>query len=180
MSFNKFHVKTATKDTDLVALAALVNSAYRGETSKLGWTSECDLVGGQRVDPESLLDIINAENSLVIILESKETGSLIGCCHIEKSKENSHAYLGMVSVSPTLQNQGIGKALLIIAEKYSKRWGCDALEIYVINVRKELIDFYKRHGFVPTGGTAPFPYGDERVGLPKLDNLVFDIFTKPI
>src|SRR4051794_13241714 len=35
---------------DLGAIVALVESAYRGESSRAGWTTEADLLDGQRTD----------------------------------------------------------------------------------------------------------------------------------
>lgn len=180
MSFHTFNVKTATKESNLEDIAKLVNSAYRGETARQGWTSECDIIDGQRTDPESLLELINTENSYIILLESKQTKELIGCCHVEKSKSSPHMYLGMLSVSPTLQNQGIGKALLIIAEKYCKRFGCGAIEMSVISTRTELQDWYKRHGFVVVGDPELFPYDNPKIGIPKVEGLQFDVLVKSI
>lgn len=180
MSFHNFNVKIAKKDSNIVGIAILVNSCYRGESARLGWTSESDIIDGQRTDPESLLELINTENSCIILLESKETKQLIGCCHVEKSKTSSHMYLGMLSVSPTLQNQGIGKALLLIAEKYCLRWGCNVIEMSVISIRKELQDWYKRHGFTVVGDPEPFPYDNPKVGKPKVEGLMFDVLVKSV
>ena len=48
-----FLTRAATED-DVPALVRLVNSAYRGDSSRAGWTTEADLLGGVRIDAERL------------------------------------------------------------------------------------------------------------------------------
>lgn len=169
---------TQATEAHVDALVALVNSAYRGESSKRGWTTEADLLDGQRTDPESMLKQIQAENSFILIAEETETGKIDGCVHLRQ--EDDKCYLGMLTVSPELQGRGLGKFLMEEAEAFSDMLGCTEIYMTVISKRKELIEFYERRGYKNTGEIRPFPYGDERFGLPKTDDLEFVILNKNI
>ena len=121
---------------DLKNLNVLINSAYRGDTSKKGWTTEADLLDGLRTDETALGEIINENNS--VILKCVDTDSLlIGCVYLQK--QDHKLYLGMLTVSPLHQNKGIGKKLLNAAEKYAKNKNCSSNVMTVISVRQELI-----------------------------------------
>lgn len=166
--------------SDIVELQKLVNRSYRGESSKKGWTTEADLLGGQRVDYEGLAALMEAPQSLILCALSKpqnaEQKQILGCVHLKKD-ENS-CYLGMLTVDPELQGSGIGKKLLHESESTARSWDCRKMFMTVIHMRHELIDWYKRHGYVITGETKPFPYGDPRFGLPKRSDLSFVVLEK--
>jgi ribosomal protein S18 acetylase RimI-like enzyme len=150
-------------ETDIAALNTLVNSAYRGESSKKGWTTEADLLDGLRTNPESLKQMID-EPGAVILKYSDEQKLLLGCVYLKKQQDK--LYLGMLTVSPELQAKGIGKQLLAAADHYAREKACHKITMTVISVRHELIAWYERHGYKATGETAPFPNGPE-FGLPK-------------
>jgi ribosomal protein S18 acetylase RimI-like enzyme len=104
---------------------------------------------------------------------------LLGCAHV--AIEEGAGYFGMFSVSPTLQGSGIGKLLLAEAERVVREdWGVVAMRMTVIDVRDELIAFYERRGYRRTGILKPFPYGDERFGQPKRDDLRFEVLEKAL
>jgi len=162
---------------DIDALVALVTSAYRGDASRVGWTTEADLLDGTRIDPEILRQDILRDRSLVLLAE--RDGELIACAHI--SDDGDAGYFGMFSVSPTLQGGGVGKQLMAEAERIVLRqWGHALMRMTVIDVRAELIAFYERRGYRRTGVTRPFPYGDARFGIPLRDDLRFEILEKPL
>lgn len=168
------NVRPATSQ-DLEALSRLVNSAYRGESSKKGWTTEEHLLGGQRTDPKSLADTIVSPDSVILLLF--EDTKMIGCVNLQK--RDGAAYLGMLTIEPTLQAGGIGRKLLQMSEDWvQKNWRIRKMEMNVISVRKELIAWYERRGYVLTDRREPFPYGDERFGLPKVEGLEFIILEK--
>ena len=79
------------------------------------------------------------------------------------------------------QGSGLGKQLMAQAERYvQQHWGRSTMQMTVIDCRSELIAFYQRRGYVRTGITKPFPYGDERFGLPRRDDLRFEILQKTL
>lgn len=173
------HIEFTQADHSHVdSLVALVNSAYRGESSKAGWTTEADLLGGQRVDADGITALLDKEDSIILIAEDDDTGNLLGCVHLER--QDSKMYLGMLTVSPELQSKGIGKMLLDEAEALAQFWDCTVIFMTVISQRTELIAWYGKHGFRNTKETKPFPYGDERFGIPKVEGLQFVVLEKKI
>ncbi len=148
---------------DAPELSNLVNSAYRGDTGRQGWTTEADLIDGSRTDPELLKGIIETPGSL--ILKYVENRKIIGC--VELRKEEDKLYLGMLTVNPTIQGKGIGKALLKASEEVAAKQQCTAIFMNVLTDRKELIDWYVRHGYHDTGKRKPFAFTDPRFGFPK-------------
>ena len=159
---------------DVPALVQLVNSAYRGESSKAGWTTEADLLDGIRTDEEDLADLLSKEENT--ILKAVENNSIIGCVYLQKKGEAM--YLGMLTVNPQLQAKGIGWQLMAAAEDYARQQQCTSVEMTVITVRHELIAWYNKRGYHPTGITKPFPDG-VKFGLPK-QPLEFMVMSKQL
>ena len=157
MSINKATIQ------DIPQLVTLINSAYRGEHSKKGWTTEANLLDGVRTDPDSLEKMMAKENA-VILKYSDEANVVQGCVYLEE--RDRKMYLGMLTVSPLLQAKGIGKKLLVQAEKYAEDKKCSTVEMTVISVRDELIKWYEKYGYRKTGETKPFP-SDPKFGIPK-------------
>jgi ribosomal protein S18 acetylase RimI-like enzyme len=139
--------------SDIPALVTLINSAYRGEGSKQGWTTEADLIGGLRTDAEELQKIFDASEE-VILKYAIDNEQVIGCVRLKKQADK--LYLGMLTVSPALQAKGIGKQLLQAAEDYAQQQNCRAIFMTVISARPELIAWYERHGYQQTGEVIPF------------------------
>jgi ribosomal protein S18 acetylase RimI-like enzyme len=138
---------------DIPALNILINSAYRGETSKKGWTTEANLLEGKRTNEEELTEmILNPKNT---ILKYTENDKIIGSVLLVEKEHQ--LYLGMLTVSPELQNSGIGKKLLTEAENHAKSLGLSSIIMTVISVREELNAWYKRNGYVDTGEREAFP-----------------------
>ncbi|MBD0746156.1 GNAT family N-acetyltransferase [Streptomyces sp. CBMA152] len=162
---------------DIPALVALVESAYRGDTSRSGWTTEADYLDGQRTDPQGLQEIIDSPHGALLLAE--RCGELVACAHLEH--RGDHAYFGMFAVRPQFQGAGIGKEVMAEVERQAREeMGATAVHMTVIHVREELIAFYERHGYVRTGQLSPFPYGDERFGVPKRQDLAFELLTKAL
>jgi ribosomal protein S18 acetylase RimI-like enzyme len=149
--------------SDICVLVRLINSAYRGEGSKKGWTTEADLLDGTRTDQINISDLMNDANS-VFLKYLNEESAIIGSVYLQK--QNSKLYLGMLSVSPDQQAAGIGKRLLAAADDYAIKNNCAGVFMTVISVRHELIAWYERHGYKKTGETKPFPFG-EKFGIQK-------------
>jgi GNAT superfamily N-acetyltransferase len=162
---------------DAPALAALINSAYRGESSKAGWTTEADLLGGQRTDVEGLAAMIDAPESVILLHAVGETP--VACVHLARTGDD--CYLGLLTVQPTLQGSGIGRQLLEAAERWAcEHWSSRSMHMTVIAQRSELIAWYQRRGYSLAGERKPFPYGDERFGLPRRPDLAFEVLRKPL
>ncbi|WP_374172372.1 GNAT family N-acetyltransferase [Flavobacterium tructae] len=146
---------------DIPALTVLINSAYRGESSKKGWTTEANLLEGKRTDEQEMTEIfLDPKNT---ILKYTENDQIIGSVLlVEKGHQ---LYLGMLTVSPELQNSGIGKKMLAEAENHAKALGLSSIIMTVISVREELIAWYKRHGYVDTGEREAFPVSEIHVTI---------------
>ena len=160
---------------DIPAIVALVESAYRGVSSRVGWTTEADLLGGQRTDAEDVRSCIERAQSVVLLAE--RDAELVACCHV--AAEDGAGYFGMFSVRPALQGGGVGKQVIAEAERIVRdEWRLSAMRMTVIDVRDELIAFYERRGYERTGIKKPFPYGDPRFGQPRRDDLRFEVLEK--
>ncbi|MEJ0029020.1 MAG: GNAT family N-acetyltransferase [Bacteroidota bacterium] len=160
---------------DSESIAVLVNSAYRGDYAKTGWTTEAALVDGTRTDAAALEDLIKKEDTT--ILKYERDGKIIGC--VELKRVDGKLYLGMLTVEPSIQGGGIGKEILSAAEVFGKEQGCRSVYMRVITIRKELINWYKRHGYIETGERFPFHFNDPRFGQPK-QNLEFLVLEKQL
>ncbi len=167
-------LKPACPD-QLPALHVLIERAYRGDSARRGWTHEADLLGGQRTDLEALEAILADPAQTLLVVE--EAGVPVACTLIV-DKGGGLAYLGLITVDPDRQADGIGRRLLDGAEAFAAAHGATRAEMTVIAQRSELIDWYVRRGYRPTGERRPFPDTDPRFGLPKRDDLVFVVLGK--
>ena len=150
-------------ELDIPGITKLVNSAYRGEEAKKGWTHEADLIDGTlRTDEIALKESI--ENPNAVILKYTLDSEITGCVYLEK--QGKKLYIGMLSVQPGLQSKGIGKQLLQAAEEHAKQMHCKMIEMTVISVRPELIAWYRRHGYETTKERRPF-HDEEKFGVPR-------------
>ncbi|OEJ30815.1 GNAT family N-acetyltransferase [Streptomyces subrutilus] len=164
-------------EADVSELVALVESAYRGDASRGGWTTEADHLEGQRTDAEGVRQIIDAADSTLVVVERAD--EIVACCQLEH--RGDHAYFGMFAVRPGLQGAGLGKEILAEAERRARdAWGAKEMRMTVVNVREELIAYYVRRGYRRTGELSPFPYGDERFGVPLRDDLAFELLVKSL
>jgi GNAT superfamily N-acetyltransferase len=171
-----FTIRAATEE-DASALVALINSAYRGESSKAGWSTEADLLDGQRTDVDWIADMIRSPGNVILMHE--EVGALVGCVHLERTGED--CYLGLLTVLPTLQARGVGRQLIAAAETWAvDHWSSRSMHMTVITLREELLAWYERRGYQRTGTRKPFPYGDERFGLPRRPDLEFEVLKKSL
>jgi GNAT superfamily N-acetyltransferase len=166
-------LRIATVD-DVPPLVALIESAYRGDESRQGWTTEADLLEGRRTSPAQVAAIVEGPAGCMIVAED-DTG-LLGCCHLER-REGGRAYLGMLSVRPRLQSRGIGRRIMDEAERIAgEDWGANELRMWVISRRTDLIPWYERMGYVRTGETMPF--GNEPHEQAERADLEFVVLAK--
>jgi ribosomal protein S18 acetylase RimI-like enzyme len=166
-------------DDDIDAVVALVESAYRGESSRAGWTTEADLLDGQRTDSDAVRAIVGSSRTRML-LATTGNGTLLGCCQLER-RHHGVCYFGMFAVSPLRQGGGLGHGLLSEAERVAREeWGARSMQMTVITQRRDLIAWYERRGYAATGETEPFPHGNDRFGLPRREDLVFEVLAKPL
>jgi ribosomal protein S18 acetylase RimI-like enzyme len=160
------------------AIVVLVNSAYRGESSRAGWTTEADILGGQRTDAREISHLIAKDGSAMPLC--LRGGEIIGSVHVERV-DAATAYMGMLVIRPVLQGQGLGRCLMDEAERFVlAEWGAERMQMQVITLRHELIAYYERRGYRRTGETRPFPATDPRFGLPKVEGLMFEVLEKSL
>ena len=171
------HLEPATP-ADLPALHALIESAYRGDTARRGWSHEADLLDGQRTDLESLDAMIADHSQHLLVFRDNEH---LRACVALTDKGAGLAYLGLLTVDPSRQSAGLGRLILAAAEDHATaHFAASRIEMTVIAQRAELIAWYQRRGYARTGEQRPFPHGDPRFGLPRRDDLVFVVLEKPV
>lgn len=164
---------------DLPALHALVESAYRGDTARAGWTHEADLLGGQRTDIPALAAMVDGPDEVILLGELGE--ALVGCVHLKPAARPGTVYLGLFAVAPDRQAGGLGRKMLVAAEEHAaQNMGAARVEMTVIRQRAELIGWYERRGYALTGEERPFPMDDERFGLPSRRDLAFVVLEKAL
>jgi GNAT superfamily N-acetyltransferase len=176
VSSQPFGVRAA-EVRDVSALLALVHSAYRGESSRAGWTTEADLLDGPRLNADLLLAELTDPATTVLLTEDEH--GPVGCATVT-DRGDGLFYFGLFAVRPGAQGGGIGSALLDAAEAHGRARGGAVMEMTVISVRADLIAWYARRGYRATGQRRPFPYGDERYGLPRRDDLEFSVLRKEL
>lgn len=169
-----FRVATAA---DGPALLDLVQSAYRGEASRAGWTTEADLLDGTRTTVD-LLEVDLAEPATTFLV-AEDAHGLLACCAVT-NRANATAYFGTFAVRPRAQGSGIGTRMLAAAEEHARAAGATRMEMTVLAQRSDLLAWYARRGYQATGATSPFPYGDERYGTPLRDDLAFTELAAPL
>jgi ribosomal protein S18 acetylase RimI-like enzyme len=163
---------------DIDAVVALFESAYRGEASRAGWTTEADFLDGSRTDAEDVRQLALAERGMML-LALDDDGGIAACANV--AEEDGAGYFGMFSVVPTRQRGGIGSKLLAEAERIVRDdWKLRTMRLTVIDIRAELVAYYERRGYVRTGKKKPFPYDDERFGIPKRDDLRLEVLEKQL
>lgn len=148
------HTLRKALEADLPAIAELLNRAYRGDSSRAGWTTEADLIDGAvRTHLDELQRLFFQSGSIFLVVETAES-QIIGTVNLQVQAKG--VYLGMLAVSPDLQGGGIGKQLLYGADAYARSLGLSRVFMTVISARSELIAWYERHGYQFTGKTRPF------------------------
>jgi ribosomal protein S18 acetylase RimI-like enzyme len=167
---------TIAEHKDIPVITSLLNRAYRGESSKQGWTTEAHLIAGEvRADENMIQETMDKPDS-VFLMYTDEAGAIAGCVNLQK--HDNRIYLGMLSVWPQLQGKGIGKKLLQAANDYALLVNCRSVYMSVISARTELIDWYKRHGYSDTGERKPFP--EDGITGTHLQPLEFIILEKKL
>jgi ribosomal protein S18 acetylase RimI-like enzyme len=171
-----FNVATAEELSDLTAL---LNSTYRGESSRAGWTTEADFFAGARTTVTRIeRELAAGPGRLFITLREAPSAPIIGCVYLAPNQADETCYLGMLAVSAQSQAQGLGRALLTAAEAKASDLGARSMELRVLSPRSELMAWYERHGYSRTGEISPFPYREAAEDLPTRLDLEFVHFRK--
>jgi len=147
---------TKATSKDITALEKLINLAYRGEISKKGWATEANLLEGKRITLDQLEKIFEDKNNT--ILKYTENNQIIGSVLL--TDKGDKLYLGMLAISPELQNKGVGKKILQEAEVHALSLGLSKIVMTVITIRAKLIEWYNRHGYIDTGAREAFLLND--------------------
>lgn len=179
---NKLNL-TEIQPAEYPEVVQLVNSAYRGDSSKQGWTTEADYLDGQRTDLHTLADELkDKDKKTLFVLREQNSPEIIGTVLLEKINDakGPGCYLGMLTIKPTTQNAGLGKIMMNLTEQQIKAWGLSRVILGVLNPREELMAWYERRGYQKTGEKIDFPYGQEQFGLPKTKGLHFVMFEKTL
>ena len=167
-------------EADIDELVTFVNKAYRGKSSEVGWASEAKVIAGQRIDSSMLAGMLSKGTLTILLMRDQPHGPLAGCVSIERTPGSTVGYLSMLSIDPQRQAEGLGRTLLSKAEGDLQAQGATRVRITVIWLRHTLIEWYERRGYRLTGEQEPFPYGDQRFGLPLRDDLYFLAMEKPL
>jgi len=163
-------------EIDLPAIVTLMNGAFRGAESQRGWATEAELITGTRTT-ESLLREEIAGGAQYLLVRGDQAQTLKGCVSL-KPLSSEMWHLAALTVDPAMQSAGFGRELLDASEQYAVLRGARTIEITVVSLRGSLIAWYERRGYRLTGETRPFPYGDNRYGMPARDDLEFVVLEK--
>lgn len=157
------------QQTDIPKLVDLINAAYRQQHGN-SWTSEAEIVTGQRINTAQLEHALSQDN--VQLWTAIQDGEIVACIGLTFNEHDVE--IGTFCIAPHLQNQGIGKQVLDFAENYVrqqislKHQHLNDFVMWVLNVRTELIAYYERRGYVQTGMIDDYPLGAD-VGKPIVD-----------
>ena len=166
--------------SDAQAIAALINSAYRGETSRAGWTTEADILDGVRTTTQEIASLIKREDAFILVGVLRDQIVATICCERQDAYGRNIAHLGMIAVKPTLQNKGYGTTMIQAAEAMTAReWRVVGFHMAVITLREELIAFYERLGFARSGEFKNFPE-NSALWQPKVAGLTLEYLVKII
>jgi GNAT superfamily N-acetyltransferase len=167
-------------EADYSHIIDLINLAFRGVGPLSSWNSEADFIEGQRLTEFLLREELAAKpDALLLTYREDGNGELLGTVWLEP-KNDGVWYLGLLTVRPDLQKRQMGRALLAAAESFAKERGARRIRMAVVNLRKTLIAWYERRGYLLTGEIQPFPYDDERFGRPLRGDLHFVLLEKDI
>lgn len=167
---------TSAAEAEYSDIITMTNRAFREPAGQAGWKVET-LVDGQRIDESLLRDDMATPGARLLIW--REGGEHMGHVRLDEGPDDAW-YLAMLTVRPDRQDGGLGRTLLAAAEDFARARGGRRMRMTVVHQRSELIAWYVRRGYVVTGETKPFPYGDDRFGRPTQDGLFFDVLEKAL
>jgi ribosomal protein S18 acetylase RimI-like enzyme len=137
-------IRSAGED-DVDALTRLINAAF---------FVEAPFIGGDRIDAAGVRAYMAKGKFLLAELVAENSAAFAGCVFCELHADRG--YIGLLSVAPAKQGQGLGRLLMSHAENYFRNENCQAVDLRIVSARTELPSFYRHLGYAETG-TAPFP-----------------------
>lgn len=164
-------------EADVPEVVSLINLAFRGIGGDAGWSTKEQYIDGTRITQEQLREDLLAKPHARLLLWRRADGYLLGCVWLEP-EPGGVWYLGTLAVPPREQNVGLGRKMLQASENWAQQRGATEIRMTTVNLRRALIDWYKRRGYLLTEETKPFPYGDSRIGRPLRDDLYFVVLRK--
>jgi ribosomal protein S18 acetylase RimI-like enzyme len=132
-------------EADIPEIVRVINLAYRVEDF---------FIKGDRTTLAEVAAQVSHADACFLVVDANEPPKLAAAVFVETHKGRGH--FAMLSVDPSYQGKGIGRALISAVEDHCVAAGCRDLDIEVVNLRRELPAFYAALRFVPSGAT-PFP-----------------------
>ncbi len=167
-------------EADYPAIIDLINVAFRATGPTASWNIEAGVIEGQRMNDSLLREDLAAKPAAnLLVYRDPADKCVLGTVWLDPGDDGVW-YLGLLTISPALQKQKLGRTLLSAAEDFAKVHGACRIRMTVVNVRDTLIAWYQRRGYALTGETKPFPYEDKRFGTPLRDDLYFVVLEKPV
>lgn len=135
---------------DVDALVRVINLAY---------LVEADMFHGTRTTDADVHDRLARPNALFLVVhDDAADGVLLGGVYVETRADRG--YFGMLAVDPACQGRGLGRALVRGAEDYCRAAGSVAIDLDVVDLRRELTSFYGSLGYVVVG-ESPFAHPEQ-------------------
>ncbi|RAK61664.1 GNAT family N-acetyltransferase [Phenylobacterium hankyongense] len=165
-------------EADHPEVVALTHLAFRGTGPRASWNVE-SIIAGDRINLALLREDLAAKPGAHLLTWRDDDGELQGHVWLEPAEAGAW-YLGLLTVRPDRQDQKLGRTLLAAAEDFARAHGAARMRMTVINLRDTLIAWYQRRGYRATGEIRPFPYGDDRFGRPRRDDLAFVVLERAL
>jgi ribosomal protein S18 acetylase RimI-like enzyme len=168
----------AASAADFPEIVALTNRAYRDQGPGASWNVET-MIEGERLTLASLGAELAAHPQAELLIWRGAAGEHLGHVWLEPQGDGAW-YLGLLTVRPDRQDQGLGRALLAASEAYVRGYGGKRIRMTVVDQRETLIAWYERRGYALTGERQPWPYGDPSIGRPTVADLGFVVLEKAL
>jgi len=141
-------------EADYPAIVGLINIAFRATGPSASWNVEAGVIEGQRMNDSLLREDLAAKPAAnLLVYRDLRDRSVLGTVWLDPG-DDSVWYLGLLTVSPALQKQKLGRTLLAAAEDFAKERGAHCIRMTVVNVRDKPIAWYELRGYTLTGETS--------------------------
>lgn len=137
----KIRLADCGKDEEVVALTDLINRAFAVENFFLA-RNHVEYAQVRRA---------GYSGTFLWLEQEKEFSGTVYC-----TAQAGAGLLGMLAVDPEKQGQGLGRLLVREAEQFLQSKGHVRVELRVVNLRSELLPFYRKMGYQELR-VEPFP-----------------------